>query len=354
MGYTDFDRALLDAWYRARERCKDDPNQLKKVLERRGMSTYTRPLRSWSLVLRACDSRIEDDNTQGLVRIDGARIKELCSPVVIPYPGVSLDDAARLFGVNRTTVSRWANPPPEVQGKRKRQVSWYQDVQGQIEEMSDMKYPPSTFQVKGDRLMLEHFVNRANVKRSVTRVWTPRGDGLDPGGAVWSADWGSLRAGLADKIDPSFVQQLQRVDRKLGSAERVSGEALARGASGGPYKPNPGAKAPSARVWQWVCPAVDGGCGRLVYKLYLPMPYATLVKMFGGCDSDESAVTSGSETPKAFLCLRCAGLVYESAERSASPGVRGDGRRRRVSDADRFVKRLSGQVVGVRDVLMGS
>lgn len=347
MGYSDFDRAMLDAWHRVHEQCKDDPGKLAAILRRREMATYTRPLRSWSLVLRACDSRIDDNNSMGLVRIDRAAIRRFCSPVDIPYPGESLDEAARLFGVNRTTVSRWADPPPEGRGRSRRQRTWWQDVQGQIEAMSDMRWPPRTYQVEGKRLMLEHFHNVANTKRSVTRVWTPGFYGLDPGGEVWSGDWGSLRTDLAQKVDPSFVQQLARVDRKLGLAVRAS----ACESSEGSFKPNPGAKAPSARVFQWVCPEADDGCGRLVYKLYLPIPYWTLVQAFGdvgGLEMDDSAPLAR------FLCLRCAGLVYESAELGATPGWRKGGSRRRVDVLDRLVKRLSGGVLRRREVLIDS
>ena len=214
MPYTDFDRALLDAWHRAHEEAKGDPEKIKQILRRREMPTYTRPLRSWSLVLRACDSRIADNNTQGLVRIDRAAIVRLCSPIKIDEP-VSLDTAARLFGVNRTTVSRWANPADSER-------TWYQDVQHQIAEASDMKWPPSTYYVAGKRLMLAYFLNRADRKRSTARVWTPDAGGLDPGGEVWSGDWGETRAGLTDRVSAAFVQTLQRVDRRLGAAEGAS------------------------------------------------------------------------------------------------------------------------------------
>ncbi|MBX2852763.1 MAG: hypothetical protein KTR15_13595 [Phycisphaeraceae bacterium] len=339
MGYSEFDRALLSAWHRAHEQCKDNPDELAQVLQRRQMSTYTRPLRSWSLVLRACDSRIDDNNAMGLVRMDRAEIRRLCSPVVIPEPGVSLDDAARLFGVNRTTVSRWADPPPEGQGEATKPKTWYQDVQRQITEMSDMKWPPSTYRVAGKRLMLEHFVNRADRKRSTTRVWTPSFDGLDPGGEVWSGDWGETRAGLADRVSEGFVQQLQRVDRKLGGLTSSVPTGLRV----------------RSRVWQWVCPEVDGGCGRRVYKLYLPMPWWTMQRVFGDRAGLEAGVDPCAEAPSArFLCLRCAGLVYESAELGSTPARLKGGSRRRVDVLDRLIKRQSGGVLRRRDVFTDS
>ncbi|MFK7790451.1 MAG: hypothetical protein AB8C95_13275 [Phycisphaeraceae bacterium] len=292
------------------------------------MSTYTRPLRSWSLVLRANDKRIDDNNAMGLVRMDRAQIRALCSPVKIDSP-VSLGQAARLFGVNRTTVSRWADPIDS-------ELTWWQDVQRQMNEMRDMKWPPSTYRVTGKRLMLEHFVNRANVKRSVTRVWTPRFYGLDPGGEVWSGDWGERRTGLADRVSTGFMQSLQRVDRRLGQF-------------------NPSAKAPAARVFQWVCPAEAGGCGRLVYKLFLPMPYWTLVRIFGEISGVEQGVDPGAEASDGkFLCLRCAGLVYESAELGCEPGTRRNGARRRVDVLDRLVKRVNGGALRRRDAFTDS
>lgn len=345
MPYTDFDRALLDAWHRAHQQAKGDPEKLKAILRRREMSTYTRPLRSFSLVLRASDSRIEDNSAFGNVRMDRARIQQLCSPVEVPYPGETLDEAARLFGVNRTTVSRWANP--EDSG-----LTWWQDVQGQIEAMSDLKWPPSRYEVIGRRLMLEHYHNVANPKRSVTRVWTPSANGLDPGGEVWSEDeWAPTRAGLADQVPEGFVQQLQRVDRKLGTAEGASAPGFSQ-ALADPGAEAPSAKAPRARVFQWVCPQFDGGCGRLVYKLYLPMPVWTLLRVFGEQNGLEPQISPGAEAPSAFLCLRCAGLIYESAERGSAPGRRKGGTRRRVDTKDRLIKRMSGGVLCRRDLLM--
>lgn len=349
MPYTDFDRAILDAWHRAHEEAKGDPDKLKAILRRREMSTYTRPLRSFSLVLRANDSRIEDNNWFGNVRIDRARIRQLCSPVNIPYPGETLDEAARLFGVNRTTVSRWANP--EDSG-----LTWWQDVKRQMREMSDLRWPPRKYEVVGRRLMLEHFHNEANPKRSKTHVWTPGYHGLDPSGEVWSDElWAPTRAGLADKVAPSFVQQLQRVDRKLGAAEGASAPGSERALDiSNPGAKAPSAKSPRARVWQWLCPEADGGCGRPVYKLYLPMPVWTLLRVFGEQNGLEPGVSPGAGAPKAFLCQRCAGLIYESAERGSSPGRRKGGKRRRVDPMDRLIKRMSGGVLRRQDVFTDS
>jgi hypothetical protein len=326
MPNDDFDRALIDAWEQTRQRFKDDPDKLGRVLRRRAMSTYARPLRSWSLVLRAGDKRIPDDNTQGVVQLTADRVRAWCSPVVIDYPGVSLDEAARRFGVNRTTVSRWASPSG---------MSWAQAVKQQLAEAGDDARfgRPGVVRVVGKRLMLEHEHNRANPKRSATRVWTPTARGVDPGGAVWSPGWGELRVGLAGRVPAGFRQALERVDRRLG---RDEDKASSR-------------SGPATRVFQWVCPPDAGGCGGRVYKVYLPMPAWTLCRALGAVADDLPACPADGE-PRAFLCHRCAGLIYESAERTASPGKCAHGRRRRINPMDRLVKRLSAGALSAADV----
>lgn len=92
---------------------------------------------------------------------------------------------------------------------------------------------------------------------------------------------------------------------------------------------------------QWVCPKSAGGCGRLVYKLYLAMPTWTLVRVLGGGGA-AGVLGSEAHVVAGFVCHRCAGLLYESAERGSSPGRRRNGARRQVDVWDRFIKRISG------------
>ena len=319
MGYDDLDRALIEAWQRAQAQLKDDPEALARVMRRREMAAYARPLRSWALVLRANDKRLPNDPSRGEVVVDAEAVGMWCSPVCIRYPGVSLDAAAGLFGVNRTTVARWASPAD---------CTWWRDVKRQMQAFEDDSRfgRPSVYRVVGRRLVLEHEHNRANVKRSVTRVWTPGFDGLDAGGEVWSGDWGRLRVGLADRVPEGFEQRLVRLERGLGGGDGAKPQAA------------------RVRVLQWVCPQVDGGCGRLVYKLYLAMPNWTLLAALGGVAApvDRQGLL--------FLCRRCAGLLYESCERSSSPGRGRGGGRRRVDVWDRFIKRISGGVLGGGDL----
>ena len=85
------------------------------------------------------------------------------------------------------------------------------------------------------------------------------------------------------------------------------------------------------------------------------MPWWTMVRVFGDVGGMEEGVDPRAEARYAcFLCLRCAGLIYESAELGATPGWRKGGSRRRVDVLDRLVKRLSGGVLRRREVLIDS
>lgn len=389
----ELDRALMVGFERAAGRLLSkgrDAGEVARVVGRASSKVVSGNLRSWSLVLRACDGRIPDDAGLGAVSLTGAKVKAWCGPVAIGGAGVSLDEAARLFGVNRTTVSRWADPEMEPEsgegvgwgagvtrgrtaqsaagpahcgrgGNRKR-VTWKQAVERQIAlareaSAGDRFGLPSSYRVVGRRLMLDYTLNRSNRKRDVVRVWTPYAYGVDPGGEVWSADWGWVRRRLVELVPSGFSQSLMRVDRRLSA---------------------------KSRVWQWVCPVGDGGCGRRVYKLFLPMPVWTLgaalwseaeasrcrrpsgfyqgVSEVGCFDAASSAdglmleddwrEAGRREAWGAFLCGRCCRLVYESSERRSSPGVRRDGSRRRVDVWDRFVKRISGGVLSGGEVVV--
>ena len=81
------------------------------------------------------------------------------------------------------------------------------------------------------------------------------------------------------------------------------------------------------------------------------MPVWTLSQRFAGLDEDAPYVGGPDASRRVFLCLRCAGLLYESAERRSSPGVKMDGSRKRVDAMDRFVKRISGGVLHARSLM---
>ncbi len=274
----EIDRRLLVAW--ARRRSEGGGARVGKL------KTYERGLRSLSLVLRADDKRIDGlgegvvgfggwmEGVEGVqqgvweVRVDRGVVGRLCGPVRIDWPGVGVAEAAGLFGVNATTVRRWA---------------------------------------KAGRVVMEREENRADRKRSGWRVWT-RG-GVDVGGAVWRGDWwGDAGAGLERLVGEGFEQRLLRTHRCIGSR---------------------------SVVWRWLCE----GCGGWVAKVYRPRRVLTVGAWLGEAAAGERWTGGG------FQCRACAGLVYESSERGSRPG-----KGRRVDVWDRFVKRVSGGVLGGGDV----
>jgi hypothetical protein len=286
-----------------------------------------RPLRSWALVLRAGDKRLipglpithpraeslfgtpEDPtgelarwkppaeslrkamelppkpgrmrNAAELLPLEGAEVRALCGPVNFTPPGMSMTDATKMLGVGANTIKRWA----------KRGVLKLTPI-GKWDTASPLprKFPRLRY-----------------------TLVTARGS-VDPSGQVWSMPWGDIRRSLHEKVGDDFYQEIVRVRRVIG-------------AQGG--------------MWQWVCP----GCGTLAFKLYLPIRVWTMQRWFGSEDHltmDEREAESNRRL-HSFVCRRCAGLVYESAERRRGEG---DGRR----EWDLFVKRFSGGALRGREV----
>ncbi len=278
----DIDRALEDAWHRAS--IGDDEAQRR--LQRYLGPTYQRPLRSWSLVLRAHDQRLpigkvldyEQFDDEGpdcavsRITLTGELIHSLCVPITIPWPGVTINAAALRFGVNRSSIHNWA--------KKGRIVM---DV-----------YPK-----RGGK------VNRCSVKR----VWTR--SPIDPTGDIYAGPWGTIRQHIAQRIPQDFQQSLLRTHRYL----RTTVMAFMR------------------------CPK----CAKWMKNLYWPQPIWTLKMASGLASADlRHPGTEGSTNElyrwftDGFVCRECAGFIYESVEHRSrpAPGYR-------VDSWDRFVKRIS-------------
>jgi len=251
----DIDRALEDAWHNASIGDDEAHRRLQRYLG----PTYQRPLRSWSLVLRAHDQRLpvgevvkyqqfDDDGPDcavSRITLTGQLIRSLCGPITIPWPGVTINAAAKRFGVNRSTIHNWA---------------------------------------KKDRIVMDVYpkqggtVNRCSEKRVWTR--TP----LDPAGDVYAGPWGTLRQHVAERIPAEFHQSLLRTHRYL----RTTVMAFMR------------------------CPK----CDKWMKNLYWPQPIWTM-KMAMGSDGRYLCCwyTDG------FVCRECAGFIYESVERRSRPAA---------------------------------
>ena len=96
--------ALHIAWQRVRPSL-DDPHVLAPRLARRRAAILTCPPRAWCLAIRASDRRIrcyDDDHAAGdrphAIALTADLCRHLCAPVILPAPGIMLDEAADLLG----------------------------------------------------------------------------------------------------------------------------------------------------------------------------------------------------------------------------------------------------------------
>lgn len=117
----ELDQALLEAWHEVSARLKNKPWAMGRRMERVARQALRRPVRAWCLPLRASDSRIgahelrNEFNTACYDRgfnhrlvLRGDRVRALCKPVRIAWPGVPVPEAAKLLGRDERTVWSWA------------------------------------------------------------------------------------------------------------------------------------------------------------------------------------------------------------------------------------------------------
>ncbi|MCH8342691.1 MAG: hypothetical protein IH983_01745 [Planctomycetes bacterium] len=287
---------LFDAWHRVTRELRKNPREAAKRRKGSLRPTLARPLRSWSLTLRADDKRIAAGAVVRYMRWPGTPdgplcaveavtltandVRRFCRPIVIPWPGVSIDEAARRCGVNRATIHQWA--------KRGRVVMDYYACN-----------PASARQAN------------PNHRLAAKRVWTRRP--IDPSGDVICGPWGQMRQALPDRISRFWQQTLLRSHRPT---------------------------TPGAYIRFFACPR----CRRWMKNVYWPMPVWTIAQAMG-LQIQESRMASAALWSKGFICRHCAGLIYESVERRSRPSPG-----RHVDVWDRFVQRVSGGMLRGREV----
>lgn len=191
------DTILLEAWNRVGARVRRKRISALKRSRRRFKGVLRRPMREWCLVIRASDTRIarladwveerqEEVATEGctsrctgetpvpptpvpptcgdpirrgrahLVTLSGRAIRELCKPIWIDWPGVTLHEAAKMCGREYKTIKNWAR-----QGVFK--VDYYREF----------KFPGD---MKERRKPIDEGVSarqRLSMERGRPRVWTP-------------------------------------------------------------------------------------------------------------------------------------------------------------------------------------
>ncbi|MEM6552150.1 MAG: hypothetical protein AAF750_08480 [Planctomycetota bacterium] len=125
------DRRLIDAWHRVMARCEADPDEARRryrrVTETRIASSVPR---AWAIKLRAGDTRLDhawcvesdwdavDAQQPHTLELSGDAIRELCTPVRLDWPGVTLHETGRRLGRHPNTLRRWL---PVKQGRSKAQ-----------------------------------------------------------------------------------------------------------------------------------------------------------------------------------------------------------------------------------------
>ncbi|MEM6394051.1 MAG: hypothetical protein AAF797_14895 [Planctomycetota bacterium] len=125
------DRRVIDAWHRVMARCEADPEETRRRWRR---VTETRTVNgvphAWTLKLRAGNTRL--DHTWGVetdwdavdrrephtLTTSGDAIRELCAPVRLDWPGMTLNEAAKHLGRHREALRPWL---PVKQGRSKSQ-----------------------------------------------------------------------------------------------------------------------------------------------------------------------------------------------------------------------------------------
>lgn len=285
----ELDRNLLAAWDRVFAMCRGDPAEARRRYARvLPGAVLDRPHRAWCVALRASDTRLMDagygvlgsEPATSAVRaraahevvLEGGMIRELGGPVWLRYPGVPLTEAAALLGRDYAGLRGWL---PVGAGRsrveRARLAATGDSVDGRLKG--------ATFSSPGYPLKVRYEppACRGRRGRETPVVWS---DGpLDPGGhrgkppARW---WGTLWQSLAEGIPHEFEQVLERVPKYLPCL----GEMRFRG-------------------WLWRCPGLEpgrvgpadapadapadvpAGCGRLVPKLYAPLPVWTVGRHLG-------------------------------------------------------------------------
>ena len=320
------DAALLHAWQAHVVPRLDSPAGRAELARRvrrfqippsRGVPA-ARPLRSFTLVLRANDRRLPDHNLAGAVDLDADEIERLCAPIHLPPPGVPRLTAAQRLGVGPSALAARVRAGHPVKHQPFPRVS-----------TRTGKYP-------GDP-------PRANVY-----LFAPPPHHLvHPVPDVQAADWGRLNQTLHQRprsLPRNFPRNLPQSLRLAGDAKRpaspTSNESSRKHSGGGAWSQTlhrtvrqlrPDQPKAQYERFEWQCP----DCAQLTQRLYWPFRPLTL-PAYLGFDFHQLApelppahvahLTAQVEhqhlpfTP-GFTCRPCLqqqfggrGLTYESAE----------------------------------------
>lgn len=309
-GVDKLDSILLEAWNRMGWKLKKRRISALKRSRRRFKGVLTRPMREWCLVIRASDTRISSDDAR--IEVDppdaiehqeehellltGGMIRDLTKPVFIPWPGVTLEEAAKLCGRRYSFMKSWAH-----QAARKGNM--------EIRRRHEFRFPPPRLR-KGSGLTWDGKPEKPNPRKprgGRPYVWTACA--IDPNnfeGRRPHPVWGTLWQTLWKRLPVDYVLRVKRVPvfRNQGRGNE-----------------------PIFRGWSFICPGrLDEnreykGCGRTCRYLYGPQTVWTLCKSIPGgtqvgFDMPEGSGLAGqwipglsdliqSTGPRSFACKTC-------------------------------------------------
>jgi hypothetical protein len=244
----ELDHNLLDAWHRVFERCKADPGEARRrYLRTLPGSTFDRPVRAWTVAIRASDTRIDHTcmvpdhgavcaQAAHEIVLDGVALQQLGGAVDIPYPGLPIDEAAMRLGKHKEALRSWMSVRP---GRtRAARAESAKGVGYDDQNMHWQEHEPTEQHPLGVRYVPQGAVGR-HFGMETPVVWSDHA--LDPGAskgrppARW---WGTLWRSLAERIPCEFEQVVERVPRFV------------------PYPEADGGKRPRFRGWWWKCPGL--------------------------------------------------------------------------------------------------
>lgn len=271
----ELDQNLFEAWHEVSKLLQNKPWAMARRMERVARKELRRPVRAWCVALRASDSRIgahdwrDDlqadrvvDGEDHVLTLTGPRLRELCKPVTIDWPGVPLPEAAKLLGRDERTAWSWVK-------------------KGRLEKANPHK----------------HTIGRKHL------VWSgPIDPQADDGRGPWEA-WGSLWQNLWEKIPLDYEQQVERTIRLRTKRQCAPSQSLQAG---------------HYRGWDWKCPGrtlATGQhvpCGRICKKLWLPLPAWTIGDYLEGREGPAwPKMPRFEHTNHSFACAKCWGLRFD-------------------------------------------
>lgn len=322
--------------------------RLRPIADRAGRDVpAARPLRSFTLVLRANDRRLPDNNTAGAVLLDPEQIEKLCAPIHLPPPGIPRGSVARRLGISTQALT------------------------GRVRSGQLLKHQPRPTQRRPARY--RPYPGETPTPNIYYHAPPPH-HLIDPAGDVQSADWGTLNQNLhtrprnlpgnlhhpkpsaGDPQPPASPEN--RIAKPSRNADTSGGGDISGGGGGGwsqvlfrtvrqlrPHNPTP-----QYERFEWLCPTCppppegqppDGRPPHLVQRLYWPFRPLTLPAYLGfdfhqlapelPADQIENLQSKIKHEAKpftpGFTCRKCLkkqfggrGLIYESTEFTSHNG----------------------------------